>query len=349
MINIFTDGWLVSSESKHFASFSELSSAEKRIQHLIDDICLPYRQMYRIYQKDKNIVVAIKELQWKFAKNRFFIKTTFDTLATITPTRVYSTKVDSAAYFVCKYLGFKPHIHINKILLRQIVKKGKEAYNDYLIKHEEEIKCLKNGFSYEDLKIFTDNPNLFMEKMFSLPEQECYELKDLLFQAKKLNRIIKMSWSQRRIHDEHMKWTEEIHQLKTRNCSTELIWENSVKLPEGVTLLNSEKEIANEGSSMHHCIYTNYCNDLKNKRMIAFHVVNKDGDFTCSFRIKDNQIEFDQAYKAWNKRLTDDEMVFARFLKHCVIALLALNPIEQKKQTESQLFQLDDLDDLELF
>ena len=75
MINIFTDGWLISSESEHFASFSELSDSEKRIQHLIDDIRLPYRQMYRIYQKDKNIVVAIKELQWKFAKNRFFIFT----------------------------------------------------------------------------------------------------------------------------------------------------------------------------------------------------------------------------------------------------------------------------------
>lgn len=153
-----------------------------------------------------------------------------------------------------------------------------------------------------------------------------------------------MSWSSRRIHDEHMKWTEEIHQLKTRNCSTELIWEKSVKLPKGVILLNSEKEIANEGSSMHHCIYTNYCNALKNKRMIAFHVINKDGDFTCSFHLRNNQIEFDQAYKAWNKRLTNDEMELAQSLKHYVIALIALNPIEHKKQTESQL-----LYDLDLF
>ena len=175
-----------------------------------------------------------------------------------------------------------------------------------------------------------------------MPEND--ELRDLLYQAKKLNRIVKTSWSPRRIHDEHMKWTEEIHQLKTRNCSTEPIWEKCIKLPEGVTLLNSEKEIANEGSNMHHCIYTNYCGALKNKRMIAFHVVNKDGDFTCSFRIKDNQIEFDQAYKAWNKRLTDFEMELAQSLKHYVIALIDLNPIEQKKQTESQL-----LYDLDLF
>jgi hypothetical protein len=329
MINIFTDGWLVSSESDHFASFSELSDEEKRIQHLIDDMYLPHRRMYRIYQKDKNIIVAIKELEWKFIRNRFFIKTTFETLATITPTRVYSTNINYAAHFVCKHLGFEPHIRINKILFRQIIKKGKEAHDEYLIKHDNEIKCLNHGFSYEDLKIFTDNPNLFMEKMFSLPGQECYELKDLLYQAKKLNRVIKMSWSPRRIHDEHMKWTEEIHQLKTRNCSTESIWEKSVKLPKGVTLLNSEKEIANEGSSMHHCIYTNYCSRLKNKRMIAFHVINEDGDFTCSFRFRDNQIEFDQAYKAWNKRLTDSEMEFAKSLEKYVAELVSLNPIKE--------------------
>lgn len=340
-MSIFTDGWLVSSESEHFASFSELSNAEKRIQHLIDDIRLPGRQMYRIYQKDKNIVVAIKELQWKFAKNRFFIKTTFDTLATITPTRVYSTKVGSAAHFICKHLGFEPNIHINKILLRQIVKKGKEAYDDYLIKHEEEIYCHRYGCSWDDIVTYSDDPKLFLEKA-KLPEND--ELRDLLYQAKKLNRIVKTSWSPRRIHDEHMKWTEEIHQLKTRNCSTEPIWEKCVKLPKGVTLLNSQKEIANEGSSMHHCIYTNYCGHLKNKRMVAFHVANEDGDFTCSFWLRNNQIEFDQAYKAWNKRLTDDEMEIAQSLKHYVIALIALNPIEQKKQTESQL-----LYDLELF
>ena len=337
MINIFTDGWLVSSESDHFASFSELSDEEKRIQHLIDDKYLPSRSMYRIYKKDNNIVVAVNTLSWMFKKNRFFIKSDFDTLATITPTRVFSTRIDTAARIVCKHLGFTPDIHVNKILFRQIVKRGKEAYDEYLTKHIDELFCHRYGYSWDDIITYTDNPKLFLEK---IKELESSELRDLLYQAKKLNRIIKMSWSARRIHDEHIKWTEEIHKLKTRNCSTESIWEKCVKLPKGVTLLNSEKEIANEGSSMHHCIYTNYCSHLKNKRMIAFHVANKDGDFTCSFRIRDNQVEFDQAYKAWNQRLTDSEMEIAQSLKHYVIALIALNPIEQK-QTESQLYDLD--------
>lgn len=52
--------------------------------------------------------------------------------------------------------------------------------------------------------------------------------------------------------------------------------------------------------------------------MIAFHVVNEDGDFTCSFHICKDDIVFDQAYKAWNKRLTDSEMQFAKiFRKIC--------------------------------
>lgn len=336
MIHILTDGWLVSNESNHFDSFSELSNEEKRIQHLIDDIRLPHRQMYRIYQKDKNIIIAIKELEWKFIRNKFFIKTTFETLATITPTRVYSTKVCSAAYFVCKHLGFEPNIHINKVLLCQIIKKGKSAYDDYLIKHEEEIYCRRYGCSWDDIVTYSDDPRLFLEKV---KMSENNELRDLLYQARKLNRIVKTSWSPRRIHDEHMKWTEEIQQLKIRNCSTELIWEKTIKLPKGVTLLNSEKAIANEGSNMHHCIYTNYCERLKRKRMIAFHVVNEDGDFTCSFHIWQNGIVFDQAHKAWNKSLTDSETQFAKSLEKYVAELVSLNPI---KQIESQSpFNLD--------
>ena len=42
-------------------------------------------------------------------------------------------------------------------------------------------------------------------------------------------------------------------------------------------------------------------------------------------------------------------MQFAKSLEKYVAELVSLNPIEQKKQTESQLFHLDDLDDLELF
>ena len=91
MTHIFTDGWVVSSESSHFASFSELSDKEKRIQHLIDGKFLPCKHMYRIYKKDNNIVVAVNTLTWMFKKNRFFIKSHFDTLATVTPTRVFST------------------------------------------------------------------------------------------------------------------------------------------------------------------------------------------------------------------------------------------------------------------
>ena len=337
-MSIFTDGWVVSSESAHFASFSELSDEEKRIQHLIDGYNLPFKQMYRIYQKDKNIVVAIKELEWKFAKNKFFIKTTFDTLATITPTRVYSTNVRSAAYYVCEHLKISPKIQINKVLLRQLVKKGKVAYDEYLIKHADEIHCHKLGLSWYDVVTYTDDPKLFIDK-YEKDHLRYYELRDLLHQAKQLNRIIKTSWSARRIHDEHMKWTEEIHQLKTRNCSTELIWKKCPSLPKEVILLNSERAIADEGSSMHHCIYTNYCASLKVQKMVAFHVLGENGDFTCSFNIYNNNVSFDQAYKAWNKQLLDSELQFAQSLKDYVVELISLNPIKK----EDKFLPWDDL------
>lgn len=327
-MNIFTDGWVVSSESDHFASFSELSDEEKRIQHLIDDLYLPTKCMYRIYKKGNNIVVAVNTLTWMFKKNRFFIKSDFDTLATVTPTRVFSTRIDTAARLVCKHLGFTPDIHINKILFRQIIKKGKEAYDEYLEKNKFMLECNKWGYSWDDIKTYTDCPHVFLQKL-----QRNGELRDLLCQAKQLNRVINTSWSERRIHDEHMKWTEEIHKLKTRNCSDELIWTNiPCSLPECVILLNSEKAIADEGSNMHHCIYTNYRSRLLNRKMIAFHVQSEDGDFTCSFFRHENSTTFDQAHKAWNKPLNDEQMNLARSLISYAALIFNSEPLKSKTE-----------------
>ena len=56
--------------------------------------------------------------------------------------------------------------------------------------------------------------------------------------------------------------------------------------------------------------------------MIAFHV----DDFTCSFRLINNKLVFDQAYKAFNKCLTDDEMQLAQSMISYAEMLLDHNP-----------------------
>jgi hypothetical protein len=140
-------------------------------------------------------------------------------------------------------------------------------------------------------------------------------------QAVALDKKIKLSWSDRKIHDLHMKWTEEIHKIKCRNCSAELIWQNIPPLPKEVELLNSEMRIAEEGHKMHHCIYTNYLNLLERKAKIAFHA----NDFTVMFDVDSNGCKLNQAYKAWNKALSKEEMDFAKSLVAIADNIVTLN------------------------
>lgn len=328
-----TDGWVTLSNDPNFNMFSNLNNKDKRIYHLIDGKQLPGQLLIRIYQKEKNVVLACRKVQWTFKKNRYFPKSTFDTLATVTPTRVFSSNIQEAGRMLCNYLGFPLRVKMNKTLFRQILKGGKEAYDKYIENHPYNWMV-----SLEEAKIFTDD-----WKVFDTRVRENQELYDLFQQAKALDRRIKMSWSDRKIHDMHMKWTEEIHKIKYRNCSSDPIWKNIPIEYENVELLNSERRIADEGTNMHHCIYTNYGHFLKDGVKIAFHVSVED-PFTVMFDIYDGKkVVFNQAYHAWNKMLTPEERQMAEDLAEYASLIVDVNPLEQKQ--ESDLPNLLDLFD----
>lgn len=318
-MKILTNDWEVIYEYGSFKLFSELSEGDKRIYHLIDENYLPNQTSIKIYQKEKNIVVASKRIEWRFGQNRFYPKSVFNTLATITPTRVFSTNPHHAIECICRYLREQYLGGVTKTSLRLLVTKGYDAYSEYV---KERIE-LSGTYSPFNLKTFTDNPDVFLHRM-----NGNRELCDLYSQAIKLNRKIKMSWSDRKIHDIHMKWTEEIHKLKCRNCSTKSIWENIPELPENVELLNSERRIADEGINMHHCIYTNYNDILTNHKAIAFHVKGYN-PYTVMFTVNiyGDSVSFSQAYHAWNKPLTNEEKEFALKLETIANNINENNPI----------------------
>lgn len=158
------------------------------------------------------------------------------------------------------------------------------------------------GYSRDTIRLFVDDVETFKARIWYT------ELKDLFDQVRILNRKIKMSWSNRKIHDMHMRWTEEIQIIKMRNCSESPIWDITPELPHNVELLNSEKRIAEEGAKMHHCIYTNYLYHLEGKNAIAFHVYG-DNPYTVMFtKSYKDEWTFNQAYHAWNKPLTEEKM-----------------------------------------
>lgn len=321
---ILTNDWVTLSEDPNFNMFSELDSKDKRIYHLIDGNHLPRQVLIRIYQKEKNVVLAIRTIQWAFKKNRYFSKSNFDTLATVTPTRVFSSNIQEAGRILCNYLGFSLGVNMNKTLFRQILKEGKKAYDKYI-----EERPHNWMVSLEEAKIFTDDWKLFDTRV-----KKNQELYDLFQQARALDRRIKMSWSDRKIHDMHMKWTAEIYKIKYRNCSSDIIWKNIPMEFDNVELLNSERRVADEGTNMHHCIYTNYGNSLKAKTKIAFHVAIED-PFTVMFDIYDGgKVVFNQAYHAWNQSLTPEERQMAEDLVEYASLIVDANPLEQKQESD---------------
>lgn len=214
-------------------------------------------------------------------------------------------------------------------MLRKILKQGAELCKTL----EEPTGTFPYGLSPYDIKIYTDNSEVFLKRL-----GEHHELYDLFIQARKLNKVIKTSWSDRKIHDVHMKWTEEIYKIKCRNCSLDPIWENVVALPENVELLNSERRIADEGLNMHHCIFTNYGHALKSKSSIAFHI-HSENPFTVMFsHMYDHSIKFSQAYHAWNKVLTAEEMDFAQSLQGFAEQMYESIKVETKEDDNLNFF-----------
>lgn len=331
MNTLLTNGWVPVGDIHRFEEFRSMTDEERRLYHLIDENHLPVISKVRVYEKGKNIVIAEQISTWKFMNNKFFISNKFNTVATITPTRVF-TSGERAGHIVCHLLNIAYETKITKPLLRGLVMKGKSAYIDYVQKHDLEIRAHKLGLSYADLKTYTTCVRSIIERF----EQEYnHELRDLIHQAKCLNKIVKHTWSDRKIHDMHMKWTEEIHAIKCRNCSTDPVWDIDVIMPSNITWLNTERQVADEGAKMHHCIYANYWYRIKRKEYVALHISesNSKDDYTIGFRIEydwrhEASVILDQCYKAYNKPVTEEQKSYAGSLKHFVYNLIMIHQLE---------------------
>lgn len=290
-----TQDWEILQSSDNFETFNELSDIEKRIHYLVDNKGLPYKTLIKIYYKENNLIIAYKHLKWVFMRNRFFIKPNYKTLATITPKRIYCDDITNTCNTLIDFFKLeREYLPYNRTMLRAILQ---DKYEEY---------CKENaliiGYSKETIKLFVDDVEAFKARVGYT------ELRDLFDQARILNKKIKMSWSNRKIHDMHMRWTEEIQSIKIRNCSEDPIWKNIPELPHNVELLNSEKRIAEEGTKMHHCIYINYGNKLQHGNFIAFHVKGSNPYTVMFYKNYTDKWTFGQAYHAWNKPLTEEKM-----------------------------------------
>lgn len=167
------------------------------------------------------------------------------------------------------------------------------------------IECKSNDFiSIFDLKDFTKD---LAKSMQILTNRNPYiydnTYRDLLNCAVKLNEIVDFTWSEKRIQIEHQRQITELNRIEIDKKEQVPIYDVCLDEP-NIHMLNTEKEVFIEGTSMHHCLYSCYWNKIRSKNHIAFHMT-KPEVCTFSFEIKDDKVTLNQAFLAYDKRISD--------------------------------------------
>lgn len=94
---------------------------------------------------------------------------------------------------------------------------------------------------------------------------------DLMHQARVLGKKIDFTWSYKRMCQVHDEWTNEIMGLELDMVpDTNFGYNGEVFLPEGVKLIDNNKDLFKEGTEMKHCVYTNHRYEVMDRKEFIF-------------------------------------------------------------------------------
>lgn len=313
--SILTKGWVNTFADPFFEEFGEMSELDQRYYVFGNHRTAPSRHQYNVYYKDNgNLVIAERHLTWTFRGDKFFIKSEGSIVqATVFPSGKIIGSATRAAEIVASLLGV--HIQSSSVTraeLKALLTEGLPGYKREYEKAEIKREIHRWGLYASALPHITTDVDAIME-LISKPEY--HELKDLLQQALILKKVVKHTWSARKVHDMHMRWTREVADIACKNVPDNPIWspEYIPNLPEFVTLINSEKEAVHEGSKMHHCLGTNYRGRIAKKQYVAFHVDDPEGDYTVGIELG-KECRLEQARRICNNSCSPAQLDIANAL-----------------------------------
>lgn len=315
LTSILTNGWVTTNVDPFFEEFGKMSELDQRYYVFGEHKLAPFRYQYNVYYKDNgNLVIAERHLIWTFRGDRFFIKSSgFIVQATVFPSGKIIGNVTRAAGIVAELLGgYIRSGVVTRNEFKALLTKGFSEYEKEFEKAEVKREIQRFGLYSSALPYITTDVDAIME-LINKPEY--HELRDLLQQALVLKRVVKHTWSARKVHDMHMRWTREIADIACRNVPDTPIWDQEYipNLPEFVTLINSERDAVREGSKMHHCLGTNYRRRIAGKTYIAFHVEDSEGDYTVGITIGDTCM-LEQARRICNNSCSKEQLEVANSL-----------------------------------
>lgn len=196
-------------------------------------------------------------------------------------------------------------------------------------------------FPLPDLSLFTKNPEKSIDVICDADDTLKPRLHDLLNSAIKLNEIVDFSWSLKRIEEEHKRQTKELMSREISSKKNNPIYDVDESKFFPFTLLNTEKDIFTEGSLMHHCLYTNYYNSIKNHCYIAFHL-NKPEDCTLGIYCIGGEPKFNQMFRKYDEPVSSSTRQYALdFIEENKDALISLFKQEVPKEEKREPLYLE--------
>ena len=120
--------------------------------------------------------------------------------------------------------------------------------------------------------LYATNPNEALEHVAKKSGNYSYNstLEDLFSQAEMLNKKVNLKWSEARIKEVHAEWTRELMGMAIKTINPVNYNYPEIDTPEGITLIKSNLELFEEGTTMKHCVYANYERSVRNKDYYVF-------------------------------------------------------------------------------
>lgn len=151
---------------------------------------------------------------------------------------------------------------------------------------------------------------------------------DLIDQAYLLGVKLNPRWSEKRFYEEHQKLTHILMQHKLEKMGNLPVWDLPEDLsgypgiPEHVKLLNTEREVFEEGLYMHHCVYTNYWRVIREKKYLAFSIKLPSGErATLGIDKFKDSWDYNQCYKKYDRDLEPAEFLYVEKVCEALIKL----------------------------
>lgn len=134
---------------------------------------------------------------------------------------------------------------------------------------------------------------------------------DIYDQAAMLDRRVNPKWSVKRMNEVHTQWTRDIMEIKIKRLKQVEYNYPEISLPEGLSFINNNYELFEEGTTMKHCVYTNYQKSIENKTYFALRYDYQGVRATVGLSTTstpDLYVEFSQMYSIGNTKVDEQHV-----------------------------------------